>query len=533
MTQKMGKLPPIISQEEFEKLFSYAGELEKKSKSQKQKIRKFRIAMLLGFEAGLRISEIVGYKGISKIKNKTTGEVVTTDIEILPLSPDMVEASCIRLKNAKGRKDRVTARPKRLNANALNMLPLKMPRRALQRFINIISTAAIGKKIHFHCVDKKTEILTPEGWKNYSQLQKGNPIFTYNLDKNLIEKKDIKEVFSKVYSGEMYHIKNKYINSLITPNHKIVSKHSVKKGKKDIWNKWNLSSIENILKIKSLRQLKYKLSSLFQESKPFSLGVAKASILGWILSDGCISCRGKRKEITIQQSLSANKEKCEIISELLGDCNINYSIKIQKEKLNDYSKKQSQMVVFRIFKNSIDWIFNYINNDRTPKLNSILKLNPRELQGIYENMMLGDGTNRFTEYCGQNKKRIELIRILACLLGKRTLMGKKSHNNKTYHRTYITEKDTCDIHRDIKKTNYKGIVWCPSTTNGTFIARREGTIFLTGNTLRHGFATHYYNKTKDILGLQQLMGHSRTDTTSIYSHINPVETVARVRDVFE
>ena len=150
MTQKMGKLPPIISQEEFEKLFSYAGELEKKSKSQKQKIRKFRIAMLLGFEAGLRISEIVGYKGISKIKNKTTGEVVTTDIEILPLSPDMVETSCIRLKNAKGRKDRVTARPKRLNANALNMLPLKMPRRALQRFINIISTAAIGKKIHFH-----------------------------------------------------------------------------------------------------------------------------------------------------------------------------------------------------------------------------------------------------------------------------------------------------------------------------------------------------------------------------------------------
>jgi len=146
----MAKLPTIISQEEFEKLFSYAGELEKKSKKRKQRIRSYRIAMLLGFEAGLRISEIVGYKGISKRKNKATGEIVIKDIEIMPLSKDMVETSCIRLRNAKGRKDRVTARPKRLNVNALNMLPLKIKRRVLQSFISKISTVAIGKKIHFH-----------------------------------------------------------------------------------------------------------------------------------------------------------------------------------------------------------------------------------------------------------------------------------------------------------------------------------------------------------------------------------------------
>jgi len=55
---------------------------------------------------------------------------------------------------------------------------------------------------------------------------------------------------------------------------------------------------------------------------------------------------------------------------------------------------------------------------------------------------------------------------------------------------------------------------------------------ITFHTLRHGFATHYYNKTKDILGLQQTLGHSRTDTTSIYAHTNPEETTKRIRDVF-
>ena len=148
----MAKLPTIISQEEFEKMFSYAAEMEKKAKgkNRKQNIRSYRIAMLLGFESGLRISEIVGHKGISRKKNKTTGEIVTTPIEILPLSKDMVEVSCIRLRNAKGRKDRVTARPKRFNINALNMLPLNIKRRPLQSFITKVSKEAIEKKIHFH-----------------------------------------------------------------------------------------------------------------------------------------------------------------------------------------------------------------------------------------------------------------------------------------------------------------------------------------------------------------------------------------------
>jgi site-specific recombinase XerD len=143
-------LPPIISQEEFEKMFSYALELEKKAKKRKKKIRSYRLAMLLGFESGLRISEIVGYKGLSKKKNKTTGEIVVKEVEIKPLSEEMVETACIRLKNAKGGKDRVTARPKRLNANALNMLPLKIKRRALQAFIKKVGKEALGKDIHFH-----------------------------------------------------------------------------------------------------------------------------------------------------------------------------------------------------------------------------------------------------------------------------------------------------------------------------------------------------------------------------------------------
>lgn len=60
----MKKLPRIISQEEFEILHNAAVKLEKSSgKKRAARIRQYRLAMILGFEAGMRISEIVGLEG--------------------------------------------------------------------------------------------------------------------------------------------------------------------------------------------------------------------------------------------------------------------------------------------------------------------------------------------------------------------------------------------------------------------------------------------------------------------------------------
>jgi len=39
------------------------------------------------------------------------------------------------------------------------------------------------------------------------------------------------------------------------------------------------------------------------------------------------------------------------------------------------------------------------------------------------------------------------------------------------------------------------------------------------HTLRHTFATSFYKKTKDLRTLQKILGHSRVQTTEIYTHI--------------
>lgn len=117
----MKKLPTFINQEEFEKLFAA------------EKDKGYKLAMLLSFEAGLRISEIVGFKD-----------------HIKPLTAEQVTDCAIRVVGGKGNKDRIVPRPKRMNEAALKLLPIKHSRRALEWKVHKLGLDILGKDIHWH-----------------------------------------------------------------------------------------------------------------------------------------------------------------------------------------------------------------------------------------------------------------------------------------------------------------------------------------------------------------------------------------------
>ena len=128
------KLPKILTQEEFEKLFSAATKDFQNAKGKRKKVfNEYRLAMLLGFEGGMRISEIVGYKD-----------------KVPALSQSQIESNSIRIISGKGGKDRIVPKPKRLNEKAVRMLPLKTGRRALQNYVTALGKKILGKHITFH-----------------------------------------------------------------------------------------------------------------------------------------------------------------------------------------------------------------------------------------------------------------------------------------------------------------------------------------------------------------------------------------------
>jgi site-specific recombinase XerD len=125
----MKKLPKIITIEEFNKM------LETIEKEKPCSFKEYELAMILGFKAGMRISEIVGFK--DRVPKLTADKID-------------LQAHTIRIESGKGEKDRVVPCPKEINERAIKLLPLNLSRRSLQDFVTKLGFRVLNKKISFH-----------------------------------------------------------------------------------------------------------------------------------------------------------------------------------------------------------------------------------------------------------------------------------------------------------------------------------------------------------------------------------------------
>jgi len=133
----MNKRIEFISFDDFQKLIKAC------------KDKKLKLAMVLGYGSGLRISEIIGYKRKYKWKNKQRFE---DNSEIPPLTKDKVDLvkHQIRIDEAKGNKWRVTITSPALKPEHLKLLPLKINRRTLQYKFEKLVKKVLDKKMSFH-----------------------------------------------------------------------------------------------------------------------------------------------------------------------------------------------------------------------------------------------------------------------------------------------------------------------------------------------------------------------------------------------
>ncbi|CAN2039910.1 ribonucleoside-triphosphate reductase (formate) [Candidatus Magnetomoraceae bacterium gMMP-15] len=115
-------------------------------------------------------------------------------------------------------------------------------KQAMQEFVFNIN---IPTRVGFQCMSEDTEILTPKGWIGYKDLKIGQLIKTFNIKTGKIEDLPVKKVFSKYYEGEMYNLKNRIQDQLISPGHRIVRK---KFNTKD---SFVLEEIEKVLEYKT------------------------------------------------------------------------------------------------------------------------------------------------------------------------------------------------------------------------------------------------------------------------------------------
>lgn len=352
--------------------------------------------------------------------------------------------------------------------------------------------------LHPACVDTLTECLTIDGWKKFNEINIGDEILSYNIKSDKLEWDNIKDIHISKYKGNVLNLNSRRLSMLVTENHRnIISSNGkiLEKETKDLKLTYNiLTSCQNNTNIDSLpREFCY--------------------LLGMILTDGYLN----KSYIGISQDYIKNEIIVNRVIKCLDKLNLRYTIgKRERYYYYDGEKvlknmmkiKKSDILNYVDYNTSYDidiriWdykeLIKYIPNKMITNL--LFKLDKNSLLGIIDGIIDGDGFHRN----GYNKKtsniqdsksfivtgkhenfhkNLQILCVLAGLTADYNKIGNYTQITKSRYKNLRNSKDSL-----IKFEKYEGMVWCPEVLkNGTFIAKRDGKIFITGNSFPESLA---------------------------------------------
>lgn len=364
-----------------------------------------------------------------------------------------------------------------------------------------------AKSVVYACVPKLSEVLTPKGWINISELVVGDVVFSYNTQTCKIEK-DVVLQTHYFKDKEVISFKNQSFEFLSTPDHRWYCKKQYQvKGQRRLIN-------HEFITTKALNS-----TSSVQMSGPYvggdsSITPEESSFIAWLISDGFYSwskrsettssSNGTRKQVTGSISQSINKFYQEVETSLDAVSAI-YSIS-QKAMPNGNHVKSYNL--------SSVWLRPFLDRvlpGRVPQQDVnwcefVLSLSAPALKSFVSSFHLAEGTTG-TGAITQNYGNIhEGIALAVYLLGNKVSISDKGSKCSVINS--ITRGGCFFDMQKIKKES-RGVqdTYCITTRNSTFVMRQGQTMTITGNCLYGAAAAK----------LQKMLGLSPEEAEKMYN----------------
>jgi ribonucleoside-triphosphate reductase len=321
------------------------------------------------------------------------------------------------------------------------------------------------------CVDKETETLTTDGWKSYDEIEEGEK--TYSIDDEGEVVYDIiceKHVCREPKEAIKYSQAQNNFSMVLTPNHRCVIQvyNSRDQKHQDI----------RFVRAKNLkgshRILRRPLS--FSDDEPEPLSDDFVRLLAWVSSEGSYgSFTGTKSDavrITITQSQKANPGLCDEIQSLLDRVGGARHFKY------DYHPSSTWTLSGRVRERVAGTM-----PGKRPTYELMDQFSPRQMKLFVDTFLKGDGSkNSEVSWLLTQKdpKVIEVIQAMATLVGYTTTNYEQNSRGNT--RLNITKGDKrTDVGSLQKKRTTNEMRWSVTTKTERWIARRDGTVFVTGD----------------------------------------------------
>jgi len=327
------------------------------------------------------------------------------------------------------------------------------------------------------CVDAQTEILSEQGWITHEQVVPGMLVYTYNVATRLMEWKPVQFVHRHEHEGSLIRMGTDRggVDALVTEGHR-----------------WPVYE-PRVDRISILKTTDIKAQHFLIRMGAPGWDVEETEtdqlveLLGWVLTEGHVRGEGETWRIGITQANEPQRTRLRALIVTGG---------LGTEKTVDFGGSRKPQSRFRLYASVAHEVAAIIGEEKRLPMEFVRALSRRQLRMLYETLLSGDGhvdenTVRFSQ---KTRPHIaDLFQVVATLLGHATRASGRAKSGEKIIYVQVSRRNRPIVwFRNVRRerVEYRGTVWCPNTDNGTFVARRNGRVYITGNCPREQFMEH-------------------------------------------
>lgn len=365
------------------------------------------------------------------------------------------------------------------------------------------------------CVDTDTEIFTRRGWLRWDAVVVGDETLSLDAD-GAATWQAIQDVgIFPPQPRKMRRVAANNFDALTTPDHRwFVERYNTSDR---AWRR-RYATTEALTKLDRVAR-----AAMGAAAPQATMTDALVELVAWAYTEGTVrySRHGRDCGLTIYQSPAANPDNCEFIR---------LALKAEFGEDGWRTRLRKGCLEFVLSAAAGRRVLQHLSVDKAPTMAFLAALTQEQLDLFIAVSVAGDGHARFTsEFSSRESRffyqtvgpRLDAFLSACALAGIATSVHVRSGEGNWHGRgevatvTLLTN-DYATIGQFVQvEQDYDGIVWCPSMpTHHNWLARRNGSVFYTGNTDQNFETSEECQIMADLIALRQLFTF-RTDTLRI------------------
>ena len=387
------------------------------------------------------------------------------------------------------------------------------------------------------CVDTETEIFTKRGWQSWSGVRAGDETLSINEETGESFWNEIRsvEVFEEA-TRTMVAFEGRRFSALATPNHKwLVETLNTRSGERRF--QWRTTET-----LSSMDRVPLTLPRADTPADK-TLSDALVEVVAWTYTEGAFKEVGSKHAIVLYQDNRVNPEKCDQIHAAMTNA-------FPSRGDWSYRERRGHSSEWYLGVTATETILKHVDLEmKAPTMEFLLSLTEDQLHLFIETSISADGyrrrerdgsTNKDQDFFFQNNgPRLDAFLAACALAGVATRttdrgvrpgsLGNHPHSTVTIMKHSFAKPRTQS--KALKYVEHDGKIWCPAMYQShTWLARRRGTVYFTGNTDYQFTSMEECRMAADLIALRQLMEYWK-DTLVV--HANPAIQIDDQIRIFE